>query len=133
MTLQSVIRISGYALDRGVAEAVAEAFVDWYANGENAMTLSEEIMRIVRKFYMEVSVLSADRDAVNSNSGEKGRRITPRFLKEGWALYEGGDYEVKTLKGRKIRYEKDGFDFIGVKPDAPDWAKEEYKMWISDY
>jgi len=65
---------------------------------------------------------------------ESGRRITPRFLAEGYALYEGGDYYIaildngETLKSTK---KKRGYDFIGVKPDAPRWAKEEYEEWIS--
>jgi hypothetical protein len=57
----------------------------------------------------------------------------PRFVSEGYALYEGGDYMVgKFSDGREVRLpKKGGMDFIGVKPEAPDWAKQEYDEYIA--
>ena len=65
------------------------------------------------------------------DSGERTRRSTPLFLKEGWALYKGGDYYMGILAGKEVKLRKRHFNFIGVKPDAPEWAHEEYAEWIS--
>ena len=127
-----ILTISEYVLARNGAEAVAEAFVDWYANGAEAKALSKEIVGIVNKLFKEVPMMDVEKGLADTSTKEKPRKTTPRFLLEGWALYEGGDYETKTLKGRKIQYEKNGFDFIGIKSDAPEWAKNEYDEWVSD-
>ena len=61
----------------------------------------------------------------------KARKTTPRFYLEGWALYEGGDYYTAVHKGKEVQIKRSGFNFIGVKPGAPKWAKQEYEEWIS--
>ena len=65
-------------------------------------------------------------------SMEKARYTYPRFAEEGWALYEGGDYNTIVIKGELRQLgKKKGLDFIGIKPDAPDWAKDEYRDWLA--
>jgi hypothetical protein len=59
------------------------------------------------------------------------RHTTPKFVELGFALYEGGDYYVGNLNGEEIQLgRKKGLDFIGVKPDSPQWAHEEYDEWV---
>jgi len=128
--IDKIQTISVYAARNG-AEAVAEAFTDWYANGDNAKTLSKSIMQIVKKYCKEEKLMINNTQLVDTSTAEKARKTTPRFYLEGWALYEGGDYTVGILKGREIRVKKTGFNFIGVKPDAPEWAKQEYEEWTS--
>lgn len=50
----------------------------------------------------------------------------PKFVLEGYAMYQEESY----LKIDDVVLEPQGMDFIGVKENAPKWAKEEYKEWI---
>ena len=63
----------------------------------------------------------------------------PRFVKEGYAEYnQKYVYNKLTRKlvldenGNRIPYygQLGKFDFIGVIPSAPDWAKQEYEEYI---
>ena len=123
--------ISRYSATRNGAEAIAEAFADYYANKQNSKSLSLELMKIIKNYYEKVCHMNESSKDVTISS-VKSRGVTPRFLLEGYALYAGGDYYTGTLKGRQIKIKNTGFDFIGVKPDAPDWAKKEYEEWISE-
>ena len=61
---------------------------------------------------------------------EKVTQTIPRFLTEGYALYEDGDFYKGTHDGVEVILgKKKGLDFIGLKPDAPLWAKQEYREW----
>jgi hypothetical protein len=63
---------------------------------------------------------------------EKSRRSVPRFVTEGWALYPGGEYYIAEKDGLTIILgKKTGLNFIGIRPDAPEWAKQEYAEWIT--
>ena len=81
--------------------------------------------------FLRLNTAKAIHDISLSSNIEKARKTTPRFLIEGYALYEGGDYITGIMRGQEVKVKKTGFDFIGVKPDAPEWAKQEYEEWIS--
>lgn len=44
-----VVSISTYAVKKGDEETIAEAFADWYANGDASSPLSKSIMSIIRR------------------------------------------------------------------------------------
>ena len=57
----------------------------------------------------------------------------PKFVKEGYALYKGGEYLISKFDGKEIIVgRKDGLDYIGIRPDAPDWALDEYDELIAE-
>ena len=55
----------------------------------------------------------------------------PRFVGEGYATLEDGDFYAKDsgalliLKGENIK----DYKRIGIKEDAPFWAKHEHQKW----
>ena len=62
-------------------------------------------------------------------------KILPRFVKEGYAEYNQKYIYNKLTKklvlddnGNRIPY-YGTFDFIGVIPSAPDWAKQEFEEY----
>jgi len=62
---------------------------------------------------------------------ESVRRSTPRFVTEGYAVYEGGNFYRVVHNGvEKIIGKKIGLDFIDIAPNAPSWAKEEFAEWM---
>ena len=82
-------------------EIIAEAFADWYTNYEKAHPLSMNIRRV----FMET---------LSKPNSRIGRGVLPRFIAEHY----------------QIHIENNPFDeIIGVKEDAPEWAKEEFKKW----
>ena len=63
---------------------------------------------------------------------EKVNQTVPRFLSEGYALYEGEDFSKGVHDGVEVILgNKHGLDSIGLKENAPAWAKEEYKEWMA--
>ena len=63
---------------------------------------------------------------------ESVRRAIPKFVTEGYALYRGGEFYIAKQEGKEVIVgRKTGLDFIGIRPDAPDWAQEEYKEWVT--
>ena len=57
--------------------------------------------------------------------------LVPRFVHERYAMYEGGEFYKVTDNGKEVIIgKKTGMDFIGVKPDAPQWARDEYEEWL---
>ena len=120
------------------SEAIAEAFADWFANDGTSNPLSKSIIEIMRQIIKPIHELKEDHMPQNNilvgvgEAQEYTRRSIPRFVLEGWAKYEGGDYRTGTLPDGKtiVLGKKDGLNFIGVKEDAPEWARDEYLRWI---
>ena len=53
----------------------------------------------------------------------------PRFYYEGYALFEEDEY-LGELDGKPLIF-KNGMRIVGVKPDAPQWAKDECEEWFN--
>ncbi len=57
---------------------------------------------------------------------ERYIQCVPEFVIEGYAVFE----EVDLLMPDGTTLHTITSNFIGVKPDAPQWAKDEYKEWL---
>jgi len=94
-------------IEEGIGETIGEVFADYYANGISANKSSIDIMNeIKRRINMKESVMP------------KGKRMLPRFVIEGYAVYGDG---------------KDTpFGIVDVKPNSPDWVIDDYKNWLEN-
>jgi hypothetical protein len=54
----------------------------------------------------------------------------PQFVRDGYALY---DKKFIVLPSGVKYPKRHGFDFIGVKPDAPQSAHDEFTAWTANY
>ena len=71
---------------------------------------------------------------MKNTAKESVRRDIPKFVVEGFALYKGGEFYIAKQDGKEVILgRKTGLDFIGIRPDAPQWAKDEYKKWCELY
>jgi hypothetical protein len=57
----------------------------------------------------------------------------PRFAEEGYAVYPPDRREEYTdpFTGGTVKASPLGF--IGIKPDAPQWAHDEYNEWLETH
>jgi len=64
---------------------------------------------------------------------EKVSQTVPRFLSEGYALFDGEEFYKGVHDGVEVILgNKQGLDSIGIKKDAPLWAKEEFYEWMEE-
>lgn len=97
--------------------------------------ITKTILRCSRKYHDELwdylREQEAGRPIPHSVIRESTHGTVPRFVHEDYALYEGGEFYKSNYKGKEIIIgKKKGMDFIGVKPDAPQWAHDEYEEWL---